>query len=343
MNTLKKIVKHPVFNLLLVLLIGYLVLSQVIEIDMNTLRKNIESAHGFYIFCAFISELISLIFSGIVLFKLSKLFTLKIRLKTSIESSFTQAMGAGVMPLGTGAQVFQYFILRKDEKDNTVIASTLWIEFLMYQFVLVLCALVSVVFNIDWILQSKFKIGILIGLLLTTSVFVLLLLMSLSKGFYKLVIKLLSFVLKPFKQKEQWLESTKIQVCKFRDSLWLMRENKKTILICTLLNLIRMIGYLSVSYWLAKAFNLSNVSLMTIMSFHMFIMLINSFLPIPGQSGSSEWLFFELFKGLYEPVTGTILLLWRFITYYFIMIVGFILFIANKLIDRREVNENRNI
>ncbi len=52
-------------------------------------------------------------------------------------------------------------------------------------------------------------------------------------------------------------------------------------------------------------------------------MLIGSFVPIPGGSGGLEYGFI-VFYGNYigGPKLTAIMLLWRFVTYYFGMIVG---------------------
>ena len=54
-----------------------------------------------------------------------------------------------------------------------------------------------------------------------------------------------------------------------------------------------------------------------------YIMMVGSFVPIPGGTGGLEYAFVVFYSNFIKgPVLNAIMLLWRFITYYFGMIVG---------------------
>ena len=63
-----------------------------------------------------------------------------------------------------------------------------------------------------------------------------------------------------------------------------------------------------------------------------FISIISSYIPLPGGMGGQEYLFILLF-GVYvnQPLLSSLMIMWRFITYYLPMITGSIIFnIKNK-------------
>ena len=63
-----------------------------------------------------------------------------------------------------------------------------------------------------------------------------------------------------------------------------------------------------------------------------FVSIISSYIPLPGGMGGQEYLFILLF-GLYvdKPLLSSLMLLWRFLTYYLPMIVGAVIFnLKNK-------------
>ena len=62
-----------------------------------------------------------------------------------------------------------------------------------------------------------------------------------------------------------------------------------------------------------------------------YVMVVGSFVPIPGASGGIEYSFTQFF-GNFLPKTkvNTVLLVWRFITYYLGMIIGAVLFNLDK-------------
>ena len=54
-----------------------------------------------------------------------------------------------------------------------------------------------------------------------------------------------------------------------------------------------------------------------------YVMLIGSFVPIPGGTGGLEYGFIKFYGSFIKgPLLNAIMLLWRFITYYFGMILG---------------------
>ena len=58
-----------------------------------------------------------------------------------------------------------------------------------------------------------------------------------------------------------------------------------------------------------------------------YVLLIGAFVPIPGASGGIEYGFVKFFGNfLSNSMTNAVLLVWRFITYYFGMIIGMIAF-----------------
>ena len=78
---------------------------------------------------------------------------------------------------------------------------------------------------------------------------------------------------------------------------------------------------------LYAAGNFSSVSVMLAVITSAYVMLIGSFVPIPGGTGGLEYGFVK-FYGFF--IKGSLLsatmLIWRFITYYFGLIVGGIAF-----------------
>ena len=63
-------------------------------------------------------------------------------------------------------------------------------------------------------------------------------------------------------------------------------------------------------------------------------------MPTPGSSGGAEWAFEEVFAlsfaGVTSAITASAILLWRFLTYYLVMILGAISAICVK---RRKEDE----
>lgn len=340
MKHLKSLFKNPIFNVALIALITFLVYQNLIGSDLNTVVDSIRNSNVIYILFAVLAQLLSIGLTGYVLYKIGSLFQSKMSLSLAIQASFVGAMGAGIMPLGSGAQLFQFYLFNQAGLDNNNVVAMLWIEFILFQISLVITSLVLIVLNFPTLLASNFLVGVLVGFGVTSFVLIGLTLLSLSSKFYNLVIRIVSFIAKklPLKIDHQEFEKNlNQQVDKFKDAIQLFKSNKPLIIRLIVINIIRMLLFLSVSTLIALAFGLKDISFLGILSGHIFVMMHNSFIPIPGQSGSTEFFFQEFLGPHFNELTTSVLVVWRFIQYYLVLIIGAIIFMFYKIRRRKTV------
>ena len=79
-----------------------------------------------------------------------------------------------------------------------------------------------------------------------------------------------------------------------------------------------------------------------------FSIAMTCYIPTPGATGGIEFAFRQLFVTVIPAISGSIatsgLLLWRFITYYFLMLVSFIVYlIFEEVVARRHKREQREV
>ena len=80
----------------------------------------------------------------------------------------------------------------------------------------------------------------------------------------------------------------------------------------------------NIPYLLIKGVGIQeNISIITVIVTSAYVMLIGSFVPIPGGTGGLEYGFIAFFGNFISgPILNALMLLWRFVTYYFGMILG---------------------
>lgn len=334
MKTLKKLFQNPLFNLALIGLITFLVYKSLLGSNWQQVMDSIKTANIWYLSLAILAQCLSVVLAGIVLWSIGRLFKQKMSKTLAIDASFVSALGSGIMPLGSGAQLFQFYVFDKSNIERSSIVAMLWIEFILFQASLVVTALILILLNLKPLIQSGYWIGVVVGFIITSFVLIGLTLLSLSQTFYNLVIKVVTkiYSILPIKKDSQEFESSlRQQVLKFKDALDLFKSNKKSILILLGLNIIRMILFLSVSIWIGYSFGLLNLDIVGILGGHIFVMMHNSFIPIPGQTGSSEFFFQQFLSPYYQHQTTQILIVWRFIQYYLVLILGALVFLKVKV------------
>lgn len=251
----------------------------------------------------------------------------------------------GVTPFSSGGQPFQAYALKQKNMKLSDSTSALLLNFLIYQIVLNLFSIVCMslyftrikeqVDNFIWLLIVGFSINLLIMLFLIGigtiksigNLFVKLLVL-LSK--IKFLNKILSSKIEPFK----------IYIQETQDAFKEMYKYKGTVLVSFILKAIGLFVYYSIPFFIfwAIGVKIDMENLFYVVAMTSFALTISIWIPTPGASGGAELAFTTLFVGLltgYSDInnlTMSGMLLWRLITYYFLMAYGFVMYI---LFERR--------
>lgn len=240
----------------------------------------------------------------------------------------------GITPFASGGQPFQIYILTKESQiDPSIVTSASLNNFIVYQFVLVLLGSVAVFYKYFYALfsgstsQSINSIALL-GFFLNFIVIFALILISTQLNITKKIVSVCFKILKytPLKRKtlviEPKLDRFLISFHKNSQGLLL---NKKLLAKTSILNIIKLFIFYLIAYFVCRSIGYDQISILQAVTASAYIMLITSFIPLPGASGGSEVGFILLFGSfLTIPQVTVVMLLWRFITYYLGMFIGFV-------------------
>jgi uncharacterized protein (TIRG00374 family) len=142
-------------------------------------------------------------------------------------------------------------------------------------------------------------------------------------------IELLSKI-KIIRKKEKVKEDFHSYLKEFNMGSKMLLKDKKRFIILIIMHLISLtcLYLVPLCLFLGIGVNVESYVCIIIMSY---VMLIGSFVPIPGGTGGLEYGFITFFsKVLPSSKLNAIMLVWRFITYYFGMIVGAIILNIKK-------------
>ena len=239
----------------------------------------------------------------------------------------------GITPSSSGGQPYQIYAFKK-EKIHLVDATNIAIQnFIVYQIALVLLGLIAVIlnkylnlFNQLGIIKNLIMLGFIINVIVIIGLFSLAFMKKLNKLIIKLIIKLLA-KLKIIKNKEKIINNLNESIEQFHEGAKTLLKNKKDFIKTILYNFIALLLLYSIPVIIIFGlgdYQSMNVLESIISSAH--VMLIGTFIPIPGATGGLEYAFTQ-FYGVF--ITGTtltlVMLLWRSLTYYLGVIIGGIL------------------
>lgn len=265
--------------------------------------------------------------------------------KEGVINAFVGSFFSGITPSASGGQFGQVYVFKKQGIKMSDAASILWLDFVVYQTVLMLYAAVLMILRFGYYYANySFLFSLIfVGFLINFSVIGALWTMAKFPNLYiKLSGKVVCILVKVkiVKDKEATLEAWNKQLSSFTQEINRNRNNKKLIFKIALINVLRLTINFSLPFFIGLVMNipLEEMPLLDVIALSSFVTMSNSFFPVPGASGGTEMMFVQIFGILISPkFASSIMIIWRFATYHLVLLIGGITFI---MVNKRSRLEN---
>ena len=337
-NKLKKLFKSTAFNIFLIFLLAFLVVWLTLRKDgtavIATLAKvSLPGLIGIFLLMVFERLLL-----GWGLSYECRLTHPKYTVKQGFVNAYVAGLFNNITPGASGGQIAQGYIFHKQGIPLSNSIGVLWLDFIVYQTTMCLfvLSLILLRFGYFYTKYSQLFIFVILGFLVGAGIIVFLWAIAVSPRFYTwLTTKGIDFAAKIHlvKDKEKVLANLEVQLQQFNHEIVVLKTHKKMILLLGVEDFLRLVIYYSVPFLCAMALGGKpswSLYFDTIV-LSSFVAMINAFLPMPGSSGGTEATFLLMFSTLFEKSqTASIMLLWRFMTFYQVLIVGSIVFMYAK-------------
>lgn len=319
--------KNKIFNIIILLVVSLLVLYFSLKDDYTTIINTIFSIDKMYLIIAMLLLFSYWFFKAISTWVITKEYN-KYRFRQAfrmiVETNFFHA----VTPFSSGGQPYEIYSLKKAGLKITDATNVSVQAFITYQIALVMLGVVAVIcnYNLNLFVENKLlsklvTLGFIINLLVIVVLFLLTFTKKISEFILKIIINLLN-KLHIFKDKEKIKNDFNKYLQEFNDGAKKMFENKPRFIGLIFLQLISLISLYLIPFVLFMGIDIYINPLIVIIT-SAYVMLIGSFVPIPGGTGGLEYgfvMFFTTFSS--SKIVTAIMILWRLITYYFGMILG---------------------
>ena len=237
----------------------------------------------------------------------------------------------GITPFSTGGQPAQLVAMLQCGVDGGLASSVLLMKFVVFQAMIVINFLVSLLIGFHFIAEKLHALSLLVllGFVIHLAVIVGLLLVMYWYGFTK---RALNLLIKPcvWFMKPQRYERLRISLNEkvdsfYQESLRMKEEYGKMAKVC-LVTLCQLFFYYAIPYFIMLALGVHGMNFIMVISLHVLIFMIISLFPIPGGAGGAEYSFSVLFASFIGSGTKLVLamILWRLLTYYFGMFAGMV-------------------
>lgn len=245
-----------------------------------------------------------------------------------------------ITPFSSGGQPIQAFYLVKYGAPLSSALTGLLTKFIAYQLVLTVYSAVILIFRIGYIADNPAMVFlVIVGFIVNSAVIAFLLLLAF---FRKTATNLAHFIVKALgkirivKDVDEKLKYVDGELEMYYQNFQFIKSKPSLILKVCFTTVIQLTVYLSISFVIYLSFGLSGSDFLTIISFQAFVLMISAFVPLPGAAGAAEGSYVLFFKNIFGNYTSLSTFIWRFLTFYFAIIVGIV---VSLIISRRKKSD----
>lgn len=234
-----------------------------------------------------------------------------------------------VTPFSSGGQPFQVYMFSKKNVSLIDSTNTILQETIIHQTSLCLVGILALILNkifnivsIGSVISIFFIIGFLVNIIIVLFLLVVSKNEKLDLFFTNLIVNFISIFKKI--NKDEIKDKIKNYIKDFNNNSSMILKNKKNFILLVILNSIALICfYITPLTLLFSLGNYTSFDAITSIVIVTYVSIISSFVPLPGGTLGQEYIFTTLFSAyLLDPMLSTLMILWRFITYYFPLIIG---------------------
>lgn len=317
------------FNVIILIIITFLVMYLVLKDDFNTTIDTIKNVNLF-ILIALLLMLLNIFFQSLSVHNFLKEVKSDYKFIDTFMLMISALFFNAITPFSSGGQPFQMYLLRKQGIKVTDSGNVLLQNFFTYQLSLIIMGTFSIVMNYIFNLipsNSVLKNIVFIGYLINVIVLLVLLFLIYAKSINtNLLNKIFDFVFgfKFIKNRDELRKKASDKIDDFYNSAVYFKNNKKNLVKSVFYNLTSLaILYLVPLFIFYSIGEYTSINTLESVVSSGYTYLIGSFVPIPGGTGGLEYAFISFFQSFTSGASlSAIMILWRFITYYFGMILG---------------------
>ncbi len=325
-----------IINILVVVLIARYFFADATSTEFSTVFMSWMD-HWYFVLMALLCPIIAIFVEALKFYVMIGKKLKKHRLSVSIKTAIFGKYYDNVTPLGSGGQPFQIMYLYKygiSGPDSSLLPVT---SFIMNQFAFITLALVAFITGGYLVTSTALKISAYIGSIFMIAMPLIVLFFTvfpvisrkLSVGILKMLHKI-----KMIKSVDQRIQKIDYFIVRFKTSFQLMSQSKRIMITSFLLSLVYQIAMYSIPFFVILSLGIP-VNYFEILALCVFLYAAVAYIPTPGNSGGMEISFAILFSMLVYYEVFWSMLLWRFASYFLILIIGLVALLVDFIHQRR--------
>ena len=327
-------------NIIILVCVSLFIMYLIMKDNFNEIVNNLLNANILYLILALILMVLSVLFQSFSMHLYLREIDPNYKFKNTFILMFSALFFNAITPFSSGGQPFQVYLLNKQGIKVAESTNALLQNFFSYQLGLISLGTIAIVINhfLNIIPNtSLLKHIVIIGFVVNVLVLGLIFYLGKAKKLNtKLFNKILNFIFhfKFIKRREELKEKASKKIDEFYKTNTYFKKNKAILLKSYLFNFVSLVILYIIPMFIYYSIKVYNINIIESIVCSSYTYFVGSFVPIPGGTGGLEYAFIEFFRLFASsPITYTVMILWRFITYYLSMILGAIslIFVKKKV------------
>ncbi len=297
--------------------------------DMTKLITVIKNARLSWLMVGFLCMLLYWLLESGVLYCTANSIKRRLSFLKAFQTTMVGQLFNNITPFASGGQPMQLYYLTQEAFHLGEASSILLMKFIVYQGSLVIYSTIMLIGRFSFFMGQISKIGYLVFIGFGVNVLVIIGLIMI--GYYpKITTKLVKGILVILsrmhivKNIELSTQKAVKHITEFHCGFKILMNQKRVLLRTILISTLQLTAFFAIPYCICMALNIVNVPFFSILAASSFVLMVSSFVPLPGASGGAEGSFY-LFFGIFFVEPGLVaiaIIFWRLITFYLPVFVG---------------------
>lgn len=311
-----------------VFLIGATVIVILTQVDLKEFADTLRRANIGFLLLGIVCVFIYWLLEGYMLLKLMQRDYPGEKLSFAMVVTIIGQYYNLITPGSSGGQPLQLYEMSRRGYSMGTGTAVLVQKYALYQVTVTLLAILATLLNLSEInsglVAARWLIafGLIINIAGVILVFILALSPRMARGIMNGVVRFLLFI-RVFKDPDKYYAKVDHFIGEYSEAITALKEHKLETFKLFIVSIVQILVFYSINYWVYCSLGLSGSSAFLVISMQAILYVAVAFIPTPGAAGGAEAGFALLFGPIYGAVNMSVaLILWRIITFYFIILFG---------------------
>jgi len=333
-----KMIRNLVFFVLLIGLTFWFIFK---DTDLNELINVIKSAKIEFVIAGVLVMLLYYLMESLNIKSILKCFGEKISILKALKYTWIGFFFSAITPAATGGQPIEIYYMTKDKLSGPNSTLALLLQLCGFQISTIGLGVICAILN-PTILDGGLIWLFLLGVIINGFALALMLIGIFSKRLTKKLVNAFIKLLKKCRVKNLDAKKKKMEASleQYNESAVFIKSHKGEFIKAILRVFIQICLYHSITYFIYRAFGLTELNFFQVFSMQAVLYTTVSGLPLPGAIGVSETVFLKIYgKAFGESLLKGAMLLSRGVTFYLYVIVSLIVVIITAIMKKDVVGQ----